>query len=200
MRSAAILFSLLATSMSVTAQVQELLTVTQINKAVLSAVNGYAKAVSCIQSLATPQTIFALTPAKTRDEFLDAKYLAFWIGDVGCSGGSGTMTFNHAVVRISHYGDFYVDPMHSSPAIDGVQSRFVEKFVGNSKDTMVVDQLEHKDGDANNFPTLKYRVTYQIDGRSGAWKIIDKKQLPYRGRLRERAKSYAKALANDILR
>lgn len=179
MRNAALIFSLLATSMSVTAQEQEPLTVPQINKAVLSAANGYAKAVSCIDSLATPQTIFALTPAKTRDDFYDAKYLVFWVGDVGCNGGSGTVTFNHAVVRASFSGHFYVDPLHSSPAIGGVESRFVEKFVGNSKNTMVVDQLEHNDRDANNFPSLKYRVTYQIDDNSGEWKIIEKKKLPH---------------------
>jgi hypothetical protein len=179
MRSSSLIFSLLVTSMSVTAQEQETLTVQQINKAVLNAANGYAKSVSCVESLASPETIFALTPAKKRDDFLDAKYLVFWFGDVGCNMGSGTMTFNQAVVRVSQYGNFYVDPLHSSPAIFGLESRFIEKFVGNSKDTMVVDQLGHNDKDANNFPTLKYRVTYQIDDRSGKWKIINKKQLPY---------------------
>ena len=179
MRRAAVIFSSLAICMSATAQEQESLSVKQITEGVLEAVNGYAKAVSCVEELATPATIFALTPLKTRDDSFDAKYLAFWTGDVGCSGGSGTMTMNHAVVRISYHGDFYVVPSHSYPVIDGLRSRFITKYVGNSKNTMVVDQLEHAKDDGNNFPSLKYRVTYQIDDRSGEWKIINKKQLPY---------------------
>lgn len=181
MRRAALLLSSLVISLSATAQEQEeFLTLPQINKGVLSAANAYAKAVSCVEALATPSTIFALTPVKTRDDSFDAKYLVFWDGDVGCNGGSGTLTTNHAVVRVSYYGHFYVVPEHSSPIKGGVESRFITKFVGNSKDTMVVDQLEHAEGDSNNGPSLKYRVTYQIDDRSGEWKIINKKQLPYK--------------------
>lgn len=179
MRRTALILSLLAVSMSVTAQEQEFLTVPQINKGVLSAANGYAKAVSCFEELATPATIFALTPLKTRDDSFDAKYLVFWSGDIGCNGGSGTLTTNHAVVRVSYHGDFYVVPEHSAPIKGGLESRFITKFVGNSKDTMVVDQLEHAENDSNNGPSLKYRVTYQIDDRSGEWKIINKKKLPY---------------------
>lgn len=179
MRQAAIIFSLLATSMSLPAKAQQPLTIPQINKEVLSAANSYAKAISCVEELATPQTIFALDPLNTEEDFDEAKYLVFWIGDVGCFGGSGTVGFHHAVVRANHRGNFYVDSLHSSPAIDGVESRFIQKFVGNSKDTMVVDQLEHDEQDGNNFPSLKYRVTYQIDDNSGKWKLLEKKKLPY---------------------
>ena len=180
MRQAAIIFSLLATSMSLTAKAQQPLTIPQINKEVLSAANSYAKAISCVEELATPKTIFALDPLKAEEDFDEGKYLVFWIGDVGCLGGNATISFNHAVVRANHRGYFYVDALHSSPAIDGVESRFVQKFVGNSKDTMVVDQLEYDEQDSNNSPSLKYRVTYQIDDDSGKWKILEKKNLPYK--------------------
>lgn len=180
MKRATFILSSLAICMSATAQEQESLSIQQITEGVLEAVNGYAKAISCFNELATPASVFALTPLKTRDDFFDAKYLAFWTGDVGCNGGSGTMTMNHAVVRVSQLGDFYVDPHHSAPVIDGPRSRFITKYVGNGKDTMVIDQLEHAANDGNNFPSLKYRVTYQIDDRSGKWKIINKKQLPYK--------------------
>ena len=85
MRRAAFIISSLAISLSATAQEQEeeFLTLSQINKGVLSAANAYAKAVSCVEALATPSTIFALTPLKTRDDSFDAKYLVFWDGDVG---------------------------------------------------------------------------------------------------------------------
>lgn len=158
---------------------QEMLNIAQINKGVLAAANNYAKAISCVEKPASPETIFALNPLRSMDDFLDAEYVVFWYGHMSCSMGSGTYAPHHAIVKIGQGSQFYVDPTRSSPSVEGLQSRFIEKFVGNSKNTVVVDQLEHNDKDANNFPTLKYRVTYRIDERSGDWRVIEKKQMPY---------------------
>lgn len=179
MRGDALIFFLLFSSISVAAQDQKTLTIQKINQEVLGAANAYAKSVSCVEDQSTPETIFSLTPIKSSDDLMDAKYLVFWTGHMGCSFGSGSLAMHHAVVNAGSNGYFYVDPTVSSPAIHGLQSRFIEKLVGNSKNTMVVDQLEHTDKDSNNSPSLKYRVTYQIDDRSGKWNIINKKQLPY---------------------
>jgi hypothetical protein len=153
-------------------------TVSKITKEVLRVANNYASAVSCIDSPAEANDILALHPYKKREDALDAKFLVFWHGDIGCDGGSGTHTDNVALVRMGSFDSYYVDPTRSSPRIDlEFNTRFLERLVGNTENTIVVDAMEFAKGDSNNFPSLLFRYTLRVDAK-GNWKLLDKKLLP----------------------
>jgi hypothetical protein len=155
------------------------MSVQEITRRALEAANAYAKGVSCVEAPANADGIAALTPYK-KEVALDAAFLVFWVGDIGCNGGSATVTFNAALVRVGSFDSFYVDPQRSSPAINlQFNTRFMERLVGNTKDTIVVDADELASNDANCCASLRYRITLQVD-KSGNWKEIKRKPLPPR--------------------
>ncbi|MCX7099726.1 MAG: hypothetical protein NTV43_17680 [Methylococcales bacterium] len=118
-------------------------TVSKITKEVLRAANSYASAVSCGESPAEAKDILALHPYKKKEDAFDSEYLVFWHGDIGCAGGSGTHTDNVALVRVGSFDSFYVDPSRSSPTIElEFNTRFLERLVGNTGDTIIVDASE----------------------------------------------------------
>ena len=145
--------------------------------------NSYAKGVSCVEDPVTPKTIFALKPVNldASDDsltYLGGEYLAFWHGSVYCGNGNKSNEFHHAFIRGGDMG-FYVDPAWSAPVKDFPKKDFIEKFVGNSKNTIVIDGFAFQENDGNCCPSLKYRYTFQIDDQ-GNWREIQKKNMLYK--------------------
>ena len=148
----------------------------KITKDVLEVVNKYAEALGCPFEPAIAKNIAALTPVTSADG--EGEFLAFWDGDIGCAGGSGTGASHAAFVVRTFSGHFYVDPTRSSPMIDlDFNTRFMERLVGNTKNTIVVDAKDFSGNDSNCCPTLRFRYTLQAD-KKGNWKTIEKKALP----------------------
>ncbi|AQR65088.1 hypothetical protein BXU06_08450 [Aquaspirillum sp. LM1] len=154
--------------------------VQEINRGVLKAATNYANGISCVDAPATAKDILALKPIRTPDDASEAEFLVTWVGDIGCNGGSGTVGTNFAIVKVGSGGSFYVDPLRSSPAISvALNTRFVERLVGNTRDTIVVDAADFGPNDSNQWPTLRFRYTLKVDAK-GNWKQVERKPLPPR--------------------
>ena len=141
----------------------------------------YGQAVSCSDMESSEQVsstlIAALQPYPGVSEYDDAEYLGFWAGDVGCAGGSGTTGYNAAYVIRSSQGQYYVDPARSSPLVDfEFNTRFLERIVSATQDTLVVEYLDLDEDDSNCCPSLQYRATLKRD-QHGNWVQLRRQAL-----------------------
>lgn len=167
---------------------EPLLTTSQITQKIQQKVQLYADAVTCWKTEApdqkkysvSPKMIAALSPYVKKEYEGSGSFVTFWVGDMGCNGGSGTTSYYLATVNVDVRGDFYVDPFASEPFIkisDQLNTRFIERIVGNTKDTLIIDALNFgSDKDANNFPSHKYRYTLKLDAKNN-WNLLEKKFL-----------------------
>jgi hypothetical protein len=152
--------------------------VQEITKQIIKSAQGYANAISCPGVVTTPKEIAALTPYKTIDDRMDAKYAVLWDGDIGCAGGSGTTGTNISIVTVSIGDSFVVDPHLSSPIIQFESPvRMVSRIVGNTRDTLILEGKEYADKDPNCCPSITVRFTLRVDEK-GNWKLVEKKLLP----------------------
>ena len=152
--------------------------VQEITKQIINSVAGYANAISCPGVKVEPKQIAALVPYKTLDDRMDAKYAVLWAGDIGCAGGSGTEGTNLSIVTISTGDSYVVDPLLSSPVIQfECPVRFVERIVGNTRDSLILEGKEHGPKDANCCPSILVRFTLRADEK-GNWKLVEKKVIP----------------------
>ena len=120
---------------------------------------------------------YALVPYKTMDDRMDAKYAVLWVGDIGCAGGSGTEGTNLSIVTISTGDSYVVDPLQSSPVIQFESPvRFVERIVGNTRDSLILEGMEYGPKDPNCCPSIKVRFTLRVDEK-GNWKLVEKKTM-----------------------
>ena len=119
----------------------------------------------------------SLVPYKTMDDRMDAKYAVLWVGDIGCAGGSGTEGTNLSIVTISTGDSYVVDPLQSSPVIQFESPvRFVERIVGNTRDSLILEGMEYGPKDPNCCPSIKVRFTLRVDEK-GNWKLVEKKTM-----------------------
>lgn len=168
---------LLATAIS-SVSAQSALPVAEITKGVLKAAKSYQVAIACADVDIKPKDIAALTPYKSFDDRLDASYAVLWSGDVGCAGGSGTSSTNISIVRVGGGDSFYVDPAFSSPQIQfDLPVRYVERIVGNTKDSLILEGKEYGPNDSNCCPSINMRFTLRADDK-GNWKLAEKKVIP----------------------
>jgi hypothetical protein len=152
--------------------------VQEVTKQIINSVTGYANAISCPGVKIDPKQIAALVPYKTFDDRPDAKYAVLWAGDIGCAGGSGTEGTNLSIVTISTGDSYVVDPLQSSPAIQFESPvRYVERIVGNTKDSLILEGMEYGPKDSNCCPSIKVRFTLRVDEK-GNWKLAEKKTMP----------------------
>ena len=152
--------------------------VQEVTKGVIKSARNYASAISCGDAQIDSKNIAGLIPYKTLEDRLDAKFAVLWAGDIGCAGGSGTEGTNISIVTIGAGDAYMVDPQLSSPII-GFESpvRFVERIVGNTKDTLILEGKEQGPKDANCCPSIPVRFTLKADPK-GNWKMIEKKIMP----------------------
>ena len=152
--------------------------VPEITKQIVRSVTGYANAISCPGVKVEPKQIDALVPYKSIDDRLDAKYAVLWTGDIGCAGGSGTVGTNLSIVTVSTGDSYVVDPLQSSPVIQFESPvRGVERIVGNTRDSLILEGVEYGSNDPNCCPSIKVRFTLRVDEK-GNWKTVEKKTMP----------------------
>lgn len=151
--------------------------VQEITKQVIRSVINYANAISCSGVKVEPKHIAALVPYKTMDDRMDAKYAVLWVGDIGCVGGSGTVGTNLSIVTVGTGDTFIVDPLQSSPIIQfNIPVRYVERIVGNTDDTLILEGNERGANDSNCCQSIPVRFTMRTDEK-GNWKMTAKKNL-----------------------
>lgn len=154
--------------------------VQEITKQVIRSVTNYANAISCPGISVEPKQIAALVPYKNLDDRMDALFAVLWTGDIGCAGGSGTEGTNISIVTIGAGDSYVVNPLKSSPAIQFESPvRHVERIVGNTRDSLIVEGREYGPNDSNCCPTIKVRCTLRVDEK-GDWKLVEKKVMPSR--------------------
>lgn len=151
--------------------------VQEITKQIIKSVTAYANSISCPGVIVEPKQIAALVPYKTIDDRMDAKYAVLWVGDIGCAGGSGTSGTNVSIVTVSTGDSYVVDPLLSSPAIQFESPvRNVERIVGNTRDSLILEGKEYGSNDPNCCPSIKVRATLRVDEK-GNWKLVEKKTM-----------------------
>ncbi|MBP6020410.1 MAG: hypothetical protein KA735_13040 [Burkholderiaceae bacterium] len=154
------------------------LSVSAITANIINVVDRYASSVACFDLGVEPKNIAALTPLQSVDEHLDAEYAVWWMGDIGCAGGSGTSGSHIAIVNIGAGGYFYVDPTRSSPTVDfDTPTRHITKIIGNTHDSIVFEGVEYGEKDPNCCPSIPIRFTLKAN-EQGDWRLVDKKELP----------------------
>lgn len=146
-------------------------------KEIIRVVNLYAEAIACLpDEELSGKDIAAMSPLKDLDLREEAKFAVLWRGDVGCAGGSGTMGFHLAIVRVGAGDMFYVDAYESEPAVDAGLPRSIEKIVGATNDTLILDVLDYGENDSNCCPSLRTRVTIK-QLSNGKWQRVSTKKL-----------------------
>lgn len=146
----------------------------EITSEIIRTATAYANAISCGGGPAL-NDIAALTPYKTMDDRMDEKYAVLWMGDIGCSGGTHSMTTNIAIVQVGGLTNpYYVDPLQSSPVVKFGFNGLFERIVGNTKDTLILEGMELGQEDPACCPSVKARTTLRVD-QKGNWKIVAKK-------------------------
>ncbi len=149
----------------------------EITKKIIKSVTSYADAISCsdLDTPTNPKRIVALSPYTNFDDRENAKYAVLWEGDIGCAGGTGTASTNIAIVTVGAGDSFLVDPSQSSPSItfDSL-TRYVDKIVGNTRESLTLEGKEHGPNDPMCCPSVKVRFTLQSDAK-GNWKLVDQK-------------------------
>jgi hypothetical protein len=155
------------------------LTVDEITQKVSESVDHYTAAIACERGPVEPKDIAALIPyGKTEaDDLTQAEYAVIWQGDIGCAGGSGTISANIAVVKVSHWGVFLVDPRWSSPiAKFDPPVKYIDRLLGNTRNTLVLEGVTYGDDDATCCPSVRVRFTMK-QGDNGDWAIVNKRVI-----------------------
>lgn len=147
-------------------------------KEIIRVVNLYAEAIACLpDENLSGRDIAAMSPLKDMDLREEAKFAVVWRGDIGCAGGSGTTGAHLAVVKVGAGDSFYVDAYESEPTVDAGLPRAIEKIVGATKDSLILDVLDYGDKDANCCPSLRTRITLK-QLQNGKWQKVATKKMP----------------------
>jgi hypothetical protein len=157
----------------------ESLSVAEITQKVSESVDHYAAAIACESAPVDPKDIAALVPYRKSDEddFAQAEYAVIWHGDVGCAGGSGTGTSNIAIVRVGHWGEFFVVPARSSPiAKFGLPVTFIDRMLGNTRNTLLLEGEALGKDDLPCCPSVRVRFTMKL-GANGNWTVVNQRVL-----------------------
>lgn len=164
---------------TISVQAQSTPNVQEVTRNVIKSAKSYVAAVACTElQQIEPRHVAALAPYKSTDDRLDARFAVLWTGDIGCAGGSATESTNIAIVQIGAGDSYYVDPKQSSPVVEFASPvRYIERLVGNTKDTLILEGKEYGPKDANCCPSIAVRFTLKAD-QAGNWKLSEKKVLP----------------------
>lgn len=149
----------------------------EIREQALAVVKKYAHAVSCTEDEYGIWEFITLKPWTDYYAREQSEFGVIWSGDVGCNGGSGTTGIQLAIVKIGAGNSYYVDPYSSSPPAEfEFYSRSFGGVVANTSDVIVLEALEHGDGDANCCPSERVRYTLKRD-EDGNWKLHQRQEI-----------------------
>ncbi len=178
------LFTLFFLGLSSLARAQSDLSVAEVTRRVLESANSYARAIACETAEATAKDVAALVPlgpATDNAPYGEGTCAVLWHGDIGCRGGSGTVTDNIALVVRMADDTFLVDPRASSPQIAFDTSiATIDRLVGATKDSLVLDGRRYCDGQWSLAScAVKVRITLQ-QAKGGTWKVVGTRDLKSR--------------------
>jgi len=157
-------------------------TLVEITQAVAQAVDHYTAAIACTHSPVQPKDIAALVPYGHGDQGEpDGVWAVAWMGEIACLGGSSGSEPQIAVVSVHHGNYFLVDPGLSSPQVRfEAPVKYVDRLVGNTGDTLVLEGMAYADGeavDAMCCPSVRKRFTMKQDDK-GNWKSVRERVVP----------------------
>ena len=179
-----LLFTLAFLGLSPFASAQSDLSVGEVTRRVLESVNSYAMGIACETAEATAKDVAALVPLGVATDTVpygEGTYAVLWHGDIGCRGGSGTVTDNIALVVRAANDTFLVDPRASSPQVAFETSiAAIDKLVGATSNSLVLDGRRFCGGEWSLAGCeMKVRITMR-QGRDGSWKVVSKRDLKSR--------------------
>ena len=173
-----LIFALCCISLSTNAFAKNAPSAQEITKEIILTVEAYANSIACSGIKINPENVAVLVPYRDTEDQFRVKYAVLWSGDIGCSGGSGSVSTNIAIVRVGMGTSFVVDPLHSSPVIEFnfFDPRGCPKIVENSVDTLEIDGFDYNPSgeDPAYRPSVPVRLTVRVD-KKGNWKVIGKK-------------------------
>ena len=183
MRVRCLLLSFLA-GLSPRVLAQPDISVADVTRKVLASANSYAKGIACETAEATAKDVGALVPvgpSTEQDQEGVGTFAVIWRGDIGCQGGSSTVTDNIAIVSRGAYGSFVVDAGQSSPQVSFDTSvSTVDRLVRATGDTLVLDGRKVCDGSTSLIGCeIRVRITMRQD-KDGSWKAISQRDLKAR--------------------
>jgi len=159
-------------------EVESVLPAQEITKRIIESATAYANAISCHSGTIKPNQIAALVPWNRCNRRHAAKYAVLWNGDLGCQGGSNSSESYLSIVRVSSTGhSFFVALFESSPVIQfEFPVRYVDRVVGNTQDSLILEGVVHGPNDGLCCPSVKVRFTLRVDEK-GNWKLVEEKPL-----------------------
>jgi hypothetical protein len=146
-----------------------------IRKQVFQKALQYAESISCDVG-ADRENVVALVPWKNFEDFFErenARYAVIWYGDIGCSGGTGSVNPCITVVRISIGNSFIVDLDRSSPKIEFEAYIRDIKVIRATASELTLSGLAWGPEDPHCCPSIPLQVHLREDGQ-GNWRLIEK--------------------------
>lgn len=120
-------------------------------------VKAYSKLVACQQE--DDKYTAVKVDGKPGAAELGDRYVVFWYGDIGCSGGNGTVTPNFTVVEMASFNTPVVLPTFKGADI---ALNAVTKFTG--KDGKIfIEGVTYGPKDSQHNPTLRVKYTLKVD-------------------------------------
>ncbi len=153
---------------------------------VLNVMKMHAESIACETDFEKPLESLLSNVIKIQNtspyEFDESStYYVLWAGDLGCQGGSGSMSYHISEVgKILTRQPYLVQ--NNNPFGDDIfakiNHRFISKIDTPGKDKIVIFSHEHAEGDSNNFPSLEYK--YILTYKDSKWDLTEKIYLGIR--------------------
>ena len=151
---------------------QSILSGEEINKRVINAARKYQDAISCSEIPIKPKDVVPLVSLKSTEERFMVAYAVLWVGDIGCSGGTGSAGSYISIVGVAFDDYFYVDPSRSSPQVEfGGPAKLITKISRYSHDTLLVEGKKASQNDPNCCPSINVKYKLKADAK-GNWKLF----------------------------
>ena len=161
---------------------------------VLKQASSYARSSACMttfdddaeDNMTTIRDVHLIDSETGFDEEgeIGTKYIVYWGGDVGCSGGSGT--YSNYLTSFSRYSEsrpFLVDRMNILDDINEesykINERFIEDVEFYNGVLLITSSDYSEDGTdgGNNFPRYKYRYTVVYNENKDQWILANKELI-----------------------
>ncbi|WP_201535204.1 hypothetical protein [Psychrobacter ciconiae] len=152
---------------------------------VLNQAKNYANSTACDTTfkkspdtkLTTAKDVYLIDSEKQGKSDFGTKYLVFWGGDSGCSGGSGTYMYSLTLLSRERSNQrFTVRDDDILQNFDSINTRFVESVDFKNNAFTIISSNFAKD-DLNNFPSNRYQYTIRYDKNLDNWRLTNTKFL-----------------------
>lgn len=142
------------------------LAVTEVSNAV-DLVKKYSSTIACSVNENSFQSV------KIGSDY-DEYSIVYWEGDVGCGGGSGTMSGALTVVGKGRWGELFVLPKADLPKVKLVCA----DSITNSNDLLVINGIAYGPNDHQRAPNHKLQYTLKLDVYKNKFKVVNKVDNP----------------------